>query len=69
MSNPREFGMSVCKALDISSKKVTNIEINCDIENYPSVIITRYITDEELGLIDEILQEYKLIPKEGKNGI
>lgn len=62
----RTLGLRICEALDIPAENISRVELVADPGDAARVNITRFVSDNEAGIIGACLKEYVLLEDEGK---
>ena len=63
----RDFGLDLCKALNLDSSKTRTITIISEPNNVVKINIEQYLLDTEAPKIIDIIMKFKYLPEDDQN--
>jgi hypothetical protein len=60
----RTLGVSLCNALGLDPAQVRSLTLTTDAESVATVVVERFVTNDEAGEMAKVLTEYGLVARE-----
>ena len=60
----RVIGNRLCEVFGLDPSNVNSVRFEANVDDAVFIVVKRYVNEDEIARVEEILQEYSLVPKD-----